>query len=61
MAQLVKNPPVGDLGLIAGLGRSLEEDMAAQSSILAWTIPMDRGTWSAVVHGVAKSRTALSN
>ena len=22
MAQLVKNPPVGDLGLIAGLGRS---------------------------------------
>ena len=26
---------VGDLGLIPGLGRSLEEDMATHSSILA--------------------------
>ena len=30
------------------------------SSILAWRIPMDRGAWLAVVHGVAKSRTQLS-
>ena len=29
----------GDLGSIPVLGRSLEEDMAAQCSILAWRIP----------------------
>ena len=27
------------------------------SSILAWRIPMDRGAWQAIVHGVTKSRT----
>ena len=43
----------GDLGLIPGLGRSLEEGMATHSSILAWRIPMDRG--------VTKSQTRLSN
>ena len=31
--------------------------MAAHSSILAWRIPMDRGTWQATVLGVAKSQT----
>ena len=35
----------------------LEECMATHSSILAWKIPMERGTWQAVVHGVAKSGT----
>ena len=30
---------------------SLEEGMATQFSILAWRIPMDRGTWWATVHG----------
>ena len=29
---------VGDLGLITGLGRSLEKRMATHSSILAWKI-----------------------
>ena len=29
----------GDLGSIAGLGRSLEKEMATHSSILAWRIP----------------------
>ena len=38
----------------------LEEGMATHSSILAWRIPMDRGTWWAIVHGVAKSWTQLS-
>ena len=52
---------VGDLGSILGLGRSLEEGMATHSSILAWRIPMDKGTWQAMVHGVAKSRTQLSD
>ena len=29
----------GDLGLIPGLGRSLEEGMATNSSIVPWRIP----------------------
>ena len=37
----------------------LEEGMATHTSILAWRIPMDRGAWQAIVHGVAKSRTWL--
>ena len=34
---VVKNPPAsaGDMGLIPGMGRSLEKEMATQSSILA--------------------------
>ena len=32
-----------------------EEAMAAHSSILAWTIPMDRGPWWATVHGITES------
>ena len=35
----------------------LEEGMATHSSILTWSIPMDRGAWRATVHGVAKSQT----
>ena len=44
---------VGDLGLIPGLGISLEEGMTTHSSILVWTIPMDRGAWWATGHGVS--------
>ena len=52
----------GDPGPIPGLGRPpLEEGMATHSSILAWRISMDRGAWQAAVHGVAKSRTQLSD
>ena len=35
---------------------SLEEGMATHSSILARRVPMDKGVWRAVVHGVAESR-----
>ena len=34
--------------------------MATRSSIFAWRIPMDRRAWWATAHGVAKSRTRLS-
>ena len=51
----------GDLGLIPGWEDPLEERVAIHSSILAWRIPKDRGTWWATVHGVAKSRTRLSD
>ena len=37
----------------------LEKGMATHSSILA--SPMDRGAWQSIVHGVAKSRTQLSD
>ena len=35
--------------------------MAIHSNIVAWRIPMDRGAWQTTVHGVAKSRTWLSD
>ena len=35
--------------------------MVIHSSTLAWKNLMDRGAWWAAVHGVAKSRTQLSN
>ena len=31
---------------------ALEEGLATHSSILAWSIPEDRGAWRAVVGGV---------
>ena len=44
VALVVKNPPanagdVRNLGLIPGLGGSLEEEIATHSSILAWRVP----------------------
>ena len=40
-SSVIKNLPsnAGDMGLIPGLGRSIEEAMATHSSILAWEIP----------------------
>ena len=35
----------------------LEEEIATHSSILAWRTPMDRGSYWATGHRVAKSRT----
>jgi len=35
--------------------------METHFSILAWRTPVDRGAWRAAVHGLAKSRTQLSN
>ena len=52
---------VGDLGSNLGLVKSSEGGQGNHPSILAWRIPMDRGTWRATVHGVAKSQTRLSD
>ena len=59
VTQTVKNPPAMRETWVRSLGWEdpLEEGMANHSSILAWRIPMDRGTWWATVHGVAKSQT----
>ena len=58
VALVLKNPPatagdIRDLGLIPGSGRSPEEEMATQSSILAWRIPWTREA----VHWVLKTQT----
>ena len=50
----------GDLGSIPGLGRSPGEGNGYPLQCLAWN-SMDRGTSQATVHGVAMSRTQLSN
>jgi len=59
VAQIAKNPPAIQETWVQSLGWEdlLEEDMATHSSILAWRIPMGRGAWRAIVHGVTKSRT----
>ena len=38
-----------------GLENPQEKGMTTHSSIFAWEIPMDRGTWQAIVHGVANT------
>ena len=59
MALVAKNPPAnaGDtinVGSISGSGRSPGE---GNGNIIAWKIPMNRGTWRATVYVVTKSRT----
>ena len=63
MAQLVKNPLAMREAWVQSLGWEdpLEEGMATHSSILAWRIPMDKGAWLVIVHGVTKSQTQLSD
>ena len=57
VAQTVKNLPAMQESWVRSLSWEdpLEEGMATHSSILSWRIPMDRGNWQAIVHGVAKS------
>ena len=63
MVQMVKNPPAMQATWVQPLGSEdpLEEGMTTLSSILAWRIPMNRGTWRTTAHGVTKSRTRLSD
>ena len=51
----------GDLGLIPGSGRSPGEGNGNPLQYSCLENPMDRGAWWATVHGVAKSRTRLSD
>ena len=52
---------VGDLGSIPGSGRSPGGGHGYQLQSSCLENSMDRGTWWATVHGVAKSQTQLSN
>ena len=60
---MVKCLPTSWETQVLSLGQedTLEKEMATHSSTLAWRIFMDGGAWWATVHGVAKSRTQLSN
>ena len=63
VARMVKNPLAMRETWARSLGWKdpLEKGKTTHSSILPWRIPMDRGVWQAVVRGVTKSRTQLSD
>ena len=47
--------------LASAVFHGIGEGSGTHSSALAWKNPTDRGAWWAAVHGVAKSRTRLSD
>ena len=51
----------GDVGLIPGLGRSPGEENGYPLQYSCLENSVERGAWEAIVHGVAKSQTELSN
>ena len=51
----------GDLGSIHGSESSPGEQNGNQFQVSCLENPMDRGVWQAIVRGVAKSWTRLSN
>ena len=66
MALVVKNPSVNavditDAGSIPGLGKSPGGGHGNPFQYSCLENPMDREAWWAIVHGVAKSWTQLSN
>ena len=63
VAQTVKDLPTMQEIQVRSLGQedTLEEEMATYSSILSWRILVDRRVWQAIVHGIAKSWTRLSD
>ena len=63
MYQMVENLPAIREMWVQSLGWEdpLGEGMATHSGILAWRVSVDRGAWRAAVHGIAKSRTSLSD
>ena len=63
---VVKNPPVNsgdtrDVGSISGLGRFPGRGNGNPLQYSYLENPMDRGAWQVIVHGLAKSRTWLSD
>ena len=52
---------VGDPGLIPGLGRHPGRGYGNPLQYSCLGNPMDRGAWWAIVHGIAKNWTRLSN
>ena len=60
---MVKRLPTMWETRVQSLGQEdpLEKEVATLSSSPAWKNPMDGGAWWATVHGVARSRTRLSD
>ena len=60
---MVKNPRAnaGDVSSISGLGRSPGGGHGNPLQYSCLENPMDGGAWQATVHGVAKSRTRMSD
>ena len=60
---VMKNPlaSAGDVGLIPGSGRFPGEGNGNPLQYPCLGNPMDRGAWQAIVHGVSKSWTCLSD
>ena len=63
---VVKNPPANSgaaerLGLITEYRRSPGEENGNPLQYSCLENPMDRGAWWAIVHGIIKSQTALSD
>ena len=62
VAQMVNLPAMQETWVRSlGCEDPPEEGMVTHSSILAWSIPMDRGAWWATVRGVTKGWTRLSD
>ena len=59
--QLASASNAGDPVLIPGSGRSPGEGNGTPLEYSGLENPLDRGAWWATVHGVAKSRTRLSD
>ena len=51
---------IRDKGSIPGLGKC-PGGGHGNSSVIAWRIPMDRGTRQAIAHGATKGRIQLSS
>ena len=60
---MIKNPPAMQETWVSFLGWEdpLEKTIVIHSSILAWQMPWRGGSWQAIIHGVTKSWTLLSN
>ena len=63
VAQMIKNLPAnaGDTGSIPELGRSPRQGNGNLLQYYCLKNSMDRGVWRAIVSGVAKNWTRLSN
>ena len=62
-SSVVKKPPAsaGDVDSIPGSGRSHGEGNSNPLQYSCLGNPMDRGAWRAIVHGVTKNQTQLSD
>ena len=63
VAQTVKNLPAVQETWVQSLGWEdpLEKGKTPHSSVLAWRIPLDGGSWQATVHRVTESQTRVSD